>query len=65
MFDFKYIPLFAQIAFFKMKEGTGQTVVEFLQSNIGLAVTHASKGRIQFDVLTDASNPDIIRIFEK
>ena len=65
MFDFKYIPLFAQIAFFKMKEGAGQTVVDFFQSNNGLAVTHASKGCIQFDVLTDASNPDMIRIFEK
>ena len=57
--------VFAQIAFFKMQPGTGQVVVEFFQSDNGLAVTRASKGCIQFDVLTDASNPDMIRIFEK
>ena len=37
-----------------MKEGTGQTVVDFFQFNNGLAVTHALKGCIQFDVLTGA-----------
>lgn len=57
--------LFAQIAFFKMQPGTGQAVVEFFQSDNGLAVTRASQGCIQFDVLTDVSNPDMIRIFEK
>ena len=57
--------VFAQVAFFQMQPGTGQAVVEFFQSDNGLAVTRASKGCIQFDVLTDTSNPDMIRIFEK
>ena len=57
--------IFAQTAVFKMKPGTGKNVVSFFQSDNGLAVTRASKGCIQFDVLTDVSDPDTLRIYEK